>query len=326
MTRFRITEWPWTDSLPMPLVERWGPSKVGRGGMIVPDDIDEPLTEQQRWYEPDDELYLRELRELDLESAEAIAAFTAEFGSLGGTVWSDVIPPEWVEGALDEADPNEAMGRYHRMIQGRMFPELKLIAERGVIGRDIHDADWVGVFHPDEFRVRAGLVRDMTRVWDCYTGGLDITDVVLGWESTWVHPQPGNIERALRDFLVPALNHGLQPFHQRLSVQDASEPAPPPPKAQLYAALCLQLANHIGEDAVYRRCAHEGCSTIFKRQRGRAAHGQKRTDAIYCSAAHANASANREYRRRLKDVASSSPQRSAAEVGETAAAERGQEG
>jgi len=280
----------------MPLVER-SPMYVGGDGFVTFVDLDEAQPETDRWQQPKDELYLRELRELDLTSDKAIADFASEHGSLGGYHWSDVVPPEWaMADGVGNEDPNEFLRLYDRWANGKSLPELHQIKKHSESREVIF---YYAEFHPDEFRVRAKLIRDMTRIWQCHQGQLDITDVLLGWESDWVPERPGTVREAVEKFLLPLLNHGLRPFHQQFMLRLGEEP--PKLKTTLYSALCLQLANHIAENGTYQKCALAGCESLFIRQRGRAVKGgRNRLDSHYCCERHAKNAAQREYRKREK--------------------------
>lgn len=300
LERFRITGWPWADPLPMPLVDRCGPMEVGSDGFVTPVEIDEHTIGALAPRQAKDELYLRELRDLDLSSPAAIAAFATEQGSLGGYYWADILPYEWaMDDGLDDIDGDEFRRHYAGWAKGKDFAELWRIRQQGM-SREIND--WCGVFHPDEFRVRARLLRDMTRIWQCHQGQLHLTDVLMRWESDWAG-RPGSERQAVERYLLPLLNHGLRPFSQRLVLQTESEVGPPKIRVSLYSALCLQLANHVSEGGAYQKCAAEACDHLFVRQRGRAKHGQNRTSQVlYCSDRCAKNQAQREYRRRQSNA------------------------
>ena len=98
------------------------------------------------------------------------------------------------------------------------------------------------------------------------------------------------------------LNRGLQAFPVHLSVEPAGDGrVTPPGPVGLRAALCLQFANHVAEQAHYSTCQNETCGHKFVRQRGRAEKGQHRTVGVtFCSRHCAWAQGQRELRRRKK--------------------------
>jgi hypothetical protein len=113
------------------------------------------------------------------------------------------------------------------------------------------------------------------------------------------HPQ---IE--IDDFLSTTLDFGLTPFHPLVAFGDFV-PTPDEVKtwtAPLYAVCCLEIFNHIAENATYRVCANETCRKTFVRQQGTATAGQYRTKGgvLYHTRACARAQAKREQRRRKR--------------------------
>jgi hypothetical protein len=108
---------------------------------------------------------------------------------------------------------------------------------------------------------------------------------------------------------------GLETFHPEIVIWHrpiADEEDPPlvdqpesGPRLQwplpFYAIACLELYNHIAENAKYRRCANDRCGRLFVHQQGRAVHQQHRTEGVlYCTHACANAQAKRAQRQREK--------------------------
>jgi hypothetical protein len=138
----------------------------------------------------------------------------------------------------------------------------------------------------------------------------------LDWMGRWSAEQ--RLKRAvfvpqdpedLYAFLGEFLSAGLRAFHARPHIyrgegNSSEEKEWGSESASLYGALCLQLANHISENADYRTCLR--CGRLFYRQRGRARFGQHHTkgDAppLYCSWSCAHAEAQAKYKRR-KDAA-----------------------
>ena len=54
-----------------------------------------------------------------------------------------------------------------------------------------------------------------------------------------------------------------------MGVDDAPIGSPFSGTVGLYSFCCLELFNHIAENAAYQRCANETCGRLFVRQRGR---------------------------------------------------------
>jgi len=213
-------------------------------------------------------LYLRGLRKLDLESDDAIAQFTAQHGSLAGVDWSALVPPEWLGFAPDMWDIPTPV-EIHKEAE-KTFPMLREVRLR--TQERSADEDY-GFFHTDEFRIRAKLIRDMTRTWiaagappkgdDEHVRARDRARreerVLSSWESTW-RDQPTSLDEALWDWLVPLLNVALTPFHPR--VVSANEPEEHG-AYELYNVLCLQLARDIDEGREYSTCQH--CGETYSR-------------------------------------------------------------
>ena len=165
--------------------------------------------------------------------------------------------------------------------------------------------------HVDEFRAIAALLRDLSRVWQCATGQLAWEELPALWESPFrpdaeVAPSWPDEDQALR-VLAAAVNDGLSEFTVRIQVHEA-EPTDSSPWSDephgLYPVLCLQLANHIAERAVYLRCQNPTCGRLYVRPEGRATHGKEHTKSTrYCSARCNRAVAQRRFRKRKRYAA-----------------------
>ncbi len=332
--RFHITIWPGAQ-IPVPPVSAGGEVELldadgSKGGpFLVIEGGREPRV-------PPEELYLREIQELDVEDVGEFAAFTAKYGRLGASGWGEV------------------PGLYGNLLHSRVRNQIDKKRDSYF---DSYEGDlflWSthDLIPLEEIALHVHLLRDLTRVWEYHKGLLSFDDVVSSWENRlWyiLRPEPeltpeeeaeqeqayrraleeedgiGEEERALRVrrfleeqtqpiidrpeepadlymFLHEFLAAGLSDFHARpiiYKVQDdgtSVEFLEERPQVSLYGALCLQLANHIVEEAVYHKC--EKCGRLFVRQRGGAKFGQHRMKSVlYCSPECARAKAQQEYRK-----------------------------
>ena len=228
-----------------------------------------------------DELYLREFLDLDADDPAAVLAFCAAYGPVGAFDLSDLPRPFRMPIAFV----------YEEVYEGRNPPDGSAI--KGHIGS--HTVENVAAF-------QCG-VRIMVSLWRCLTGEVSIGEidklVVEAGGPSLLFEKRGGLSRELSvAFELRAyLNQGLAPYHVRLEVGDGS--AWGIGGHNVYNAMCLQLANHIAENARYRPCAAEDCGNLFVRTEGYSRYGQNRLRGNkYCSQRCANRQAQRDYRRR----------------------------
>lgn len=218
-----------------------------------------------------EELYLREVMAIDLEDATQILDFVARYGPVGNVRGTNV-PPQALTAHSQPGAPADDNGNREQ------------------------DIEWV--------RLQLSLIRDAARMWNFLSGQISVDDLADQWESD-CFDSPADTNAALID-LAWILNAGLGPFHAQLQIPIGENIFYPlgriPP--DIYSILCLQLFNHVVENAVYRRCHNEKCERLFVRQRGRSkTPGRNRlTGVLYCSDYCARAQGQRDLRKNKKDT------------------------
>jgi hypothetical protein len=240
-----------------------------------------------------EELYLRQARDVDLDDPEAIADFVAKYGRLGGPetrgrdmTWAFLPDIEW-------GPPGS-----HRW---KAPTDLSLLVLQRASALDrAFSWDDRPFSHIAEVSMYLGLLRECVGIWE------EQTRSPLQFNSEgpncWDHQTLEGIREFAEaagnlTFLGEALSSGLKPFHPvLLSVGGRPMSAV---AHNAYSAMCLQLFNHIAENATYSTCASETCGRLFVRQLGRAKYDQHRTAGVrFCSKECARAQAQRQYRRR----------------------------
>jgi len=228
-----------------------------------------------------DELYLRELMELDLTDERAILGFVNDYGPLGDSFAPFLYLPTWLSPFLaPDYDPDFLMPVEEQWImrEKQMFFVLQKV---------------------EAFKAHAWCLRDAVRLWQVQTGQMSLEELSETWELVAMQEKvPKDADECL-DVLASILNAALQPFHARMDVLNSESFLSHTRLPNLYCALCLQFFNHVVEEAVYIRCHNETCSHLFVRQRGRAKQGKYHTTGVkYCSDYCARAQGQRELRRR----------------------------
>lgn len=283
-TRLRITPWP-TSLLPLPPREpavrfRFDPeveafyADFSESGLAEGRHLGKAFT---------GETYLK-FAALDPQDPAAMEAFLSEYGELGVRGQYTGQPP-WQP--LLYPDDDEAA-------------ELIAAAERAGDRLNRRYADTLL-----EVRYAIFLMRDLIAAWRALQGDLDPT--THAWEfPLWAFRSRASDDPPWEPDGPAALLHlasawGLTPFSPYLRTFEPGEDPVPlfAGEAAAWNYCCMELFNHIVEQAEYKFCANEPCNRLFVRQEGRALHGQHRmTGTKYCSSGCARAQAQRAYRRR----------------------------
>jgi len=217
--------------------------------------------------------------DVDLEDNESILSFVGTYGPLG-----DVFAPN--------EDLSETIGVEVPPDFAAISPRMTESPGGGM--RLLH------LQQIESIKLHARCLRDAVRLWDIHTGQVAPEEVRGSWELPNHKAAPPRDGEQVVEYLAYILNAGLRPFHARVEFIEKSRQWFGPRPFNLYSALCLQLFNHIVEEAVYLRCHNEKCNRLFVRQRGRAEKGGTlhRTGVMYCSDYCARAQGQREIRRR----------------------------
>jgi hypothetical protein len=240
------------------------------------------------------EAYLR-LYALDLDDVDAIQGWLNRFGPLSGDeAKHGPLGFNWHAGFL-------SVKRWLRDSESEIVDEMP---------------DWDEIAGPEQhysfvqtlssFIWQATCIRDVVRAWRWHRDGIVVAEDE--WESpVWEEhddrfPLPTSRQGAA-ELVRQGIRSGLVPFHPELRIKthpgDNRWHTLYGGGMDFYFICCLEVYNHIAEDASLRACANERCPNLFVHQQGGARYGQHRSRGVkYCSLSCARAQAQREYRKR----------------------------
>ena len=217
------------------------------------------------------EFYLREVMDLDLNDVDALLRLVALYGPMSRGWPLDRLPepiPERVRQAIET---------YER------YPHEGFSVET-----------------VDSIRARVRCIRDATRIWQLETAQIALEELQETWELRELSVDPPESRDDAVRVLAQIMNGGLVPFHAQIALINPDDSSLPLGtfRAAMFSVLCLQLFNHVAEEAVYLKCHNEQCGHLFVRQRGRSRQGKYHlTGVMYCSGYCARAQGQRELRR-----------------------------
>ncbi len=119
-----------------------------------------------------DELYLRELQDLDVTDPEALRRFTTTYGRLSTSAsWSDL--PAWY------AEP----GSPHPLLYVLEHARKEIRTYRDGETDPLAGIGWFDSVSLREVALYVTLIRDMTRVWQYHQGLLTFEETAASWEN-----------------------------------------------------------------------------------------------------------------------------------------------
>lgn len=221
------------------------------------------------------EFFLRELFDIEL-SAQGLADVAQAWGRFE---WAPI--PVLAEGGVPHASA-------YRSIEETIADAL-----------NVHSSSVVIAAEPIHY---VTVARALVGHWVAYKQGGDPSDA---WEAQGF-TRPLTDADAWRRF-EDHLNSALAPFRTHVSIDLFGIPGRTPwgtTSPGLYSLTCLQLFNHMANDAPVRICANERCRRAVSRQTGRSQKGRYRDEGVkYCSRECARAQAQRDYAKRKKEQA-----------------------
>lgn len=250
------------------------------------------MWDREKLVELPDELYLRELRDLDPSDPTAVRNFVAEYGRVSAAPSSLHNPSH---GAREAERFSPGAGSWNDNVREVGVARAILLNCSSI---------WQAVAKAQASR------NPLTEAFDHRAiPWLDEIDwqekMFIGHEPYDGYTRrPYSPEDALH-YLAISLYLPLRPFHLR--VDFVGHRGWREGSVSTYSAMCLQLFNHIQEGNAYAVCANERCQRPFVRQRDGRGHVRDhehhgRVGGVkYCSRNCANAQTQRDYRRRKKN-------------------------
>jgi len=228
-----------------------------------------------------DELYLREMEEVDIGDPSSLHGFVSRWGRL-----------DW---------PAAEFGQY------RSLPRLEKGVPTRAVSKRYSEEDvgerwgYRGFGHVKETAIHVAALRNCRRAYSWLQEPDAFDPAIAEWEMPEVFQRPTNTSMVflqLKRILEPA----LKVFAPSIWGSGWSYPGSDGRiSCDLYAGLALQLFNHIAKDARYRTCAE--CGGFFVRQQGRAKYDNQRhyQGVKYCTSQCKERHFRRQYEREHPD-------------------------